>query len=131
MRIDSVHIAWININFTVTPDTLPLLFRLLSDPAQSIRVETANSFLKMVLKGLKEPQDKVQLIRVLSLREVLTSVEEQTRGQEGNELFRESLGKLTNGLGLELCKLIEDVSLPLLTSLLVRNTHDLAGSSAG
>jgi len=95
----------------VTPDTLPLLFRLLSDPAQSIRVETANSFLKMVSKGLKEPQDKVQLIRVLSLREVLTTVEEQTRGQEGNEMFREALGKVANGLGLELCKLIEDVSL--------------------
>jgi len=64
----------------------------------------------MVLKGLKEPQDKIQLIRVLSLREVLASIEEQTRGHEDNTLFREGLGKVANGLGLELCKLIEDVS---------------------
>lgn len=63
----------------------------------------------MVLKGLKEPQDKVQLIRVLSLREVLATIEEQTRGQEENLLFRESLGKVANGLGLELCKLVDDV----------------------
>lgn len=64
----------------------------------------------MVLKGLKEPQDKLQLIRVLSLQEVLGSIEEQTRGREDNTLFREGLGKVTNGLGLELCKLVEDVS---------------------
>ncbi|KAF8309914.1 ARM repeat-containing protein [Clavulina sp. PMI_390] len=113
----SFHLAWININFTVTPDTLPLLFRLLSDPAQTIRVETANAFLRMVNKGLKEPQDKLHLLRVLSLREVLTTLEEQTRGQDDQHLFRESLGKVANGLGLELCKLIEDVSLPFTANL--------------
>lgn len=64
----------------------------------------------MVQKGLKEPQDKVQLIRVLSLREVLERSEEETRGHDGNTLFREGLGKVCNGLGLELCRLVEDVS---------------------
>lgn len=74
-------------------------------------MESANVFLRMVLKGLKESHDKIQLIRVLSLREVLESIEEQTRGQEDNTLFREGLGKVANGLGLELCKLVDEVSL--------------------
>lgn len=96
----------------MTPDTVPLLFRLLSDPSQLVRVETSNAFLRMILKGLKEPQDKIQLLRVLSLREVLESLESSTRDQqEANVQFRESLGKLANGLGLELCKLIDEVGI--------------------
>lgn len=115
--------AWININFTVTPSTVQLLFRLLSDPSQQIRVETSNAFLRMVLKGLKEPQDKIQLLRVLSLREVLESLEAGTRDQqEENVLFRESLGKLDNGLGLELCRLIEEVCGDICQGFLARLT---------
>lgn len=69
----------------------------------------------MILKGLKEPQDKIQLLRVLSLREVLESLESSTRDQqEANVQFRESLGKLANGLGLELCKLIDEVGIVIL-----------------
>lgn len=103
------RLAWINVNFTVTPDTLPLLFRLLSDPALQIRLETANAFLRMILKGLKVPLDKLQLIRVLSLGEVLTRLEEKTRGDEDEVSFREGLGKLANGLGLEISKLVDEV----------------------
>ena len=105
--------AWINVNFTVTPDTLPLLFRLLSDPSLPIRVETANAFVRMIQKGLKEPSDKLQLIRVLSLGDIIPDLEQATRGEEVQEQFREGLGKLTNALGLELCKLVEEVPLYL------------------
>lgn len=105
-------------NLTVTPTTLPLLFRLLSSPALQIRLATSTAFLKMITKGLKEPTDKLQLIRVLALGEVLTTLEANTRGYAGNDdesgneekaAFREGLGKLANGLGGELVKLLEDV----------------------
>ena len=72
----------------------------------------------MVTKGLKEPTDKLQLYRVLSLGQVLGALEERTRQEqqsrgedtdEGEESYREALARLLNGLGLELAKLMEEV----------------------
>lgn len=75
----------------------------------------------MLQKGLKSPADKLQLLKVLSLGEVLSSLEGRTRGEkmerkaqnqtdEGEESYREALGRLVCGLGQELVKLWEDVS---------------------
>jgi exportin-T len=74
------------------------------------------SLLRIVSKGLKEPGDKLQLLKVLSLGQVLDALEAKTRAQqiergddrdEGEESYREALGKLLNVLGLELSKLID------------------------
>ena len=75
--------------------------------------------MRIVQKGLKEPLDKLQLIRVLSLGEVLEALESKTRESrqagktnerdEAEESYRESLGKLACGLGLELVKLVDEV----------------------
>ena len=101
---------------TVTPTTIQLLFSLLSDPVLPIRLATTNVLLKMVSKGLKEPSDKLQLIKVLSLNQVVESLEEKTRleqekrgrdSDEAEETYREALGRLLNAVGLELSKLIE------------------------
>lgn len=67
-------------------------------------------------KGLKEPADKLQLIKVLSLGQVLDALETKTNSEqisrgsdvdEGEESYREALGRLLNVLGLELCKLVD------------------------
>ena len=101
---------------TVTPTTVPLLFRLLADQSLPIRLATAVALLRIVAKGLKEPGDKLQLIKVLSLGEVIDALESKTRTQqiergsdtdEGEESYREALGKLLNVLGLELTKLTD------------------------
>jgi exportin-T len=101
---------------TVTPTTIPLLFRLLADPSLPIRLATAVALLRIVAKGLKEPGDKLQLIKVLSLGDVIDALESKTRVQqvergsdtdEGEESYREALGKLLNVLGLELTKLTD------------------------
>lgn len=72
------------------------------------------AILRIVSKGLKEPGDKLQLLKVLSLGQVIDALEQKTRQQqiergndtdEGEESYRESLGKLFNVFGLELCKL--------------------------
>lgn len=110
--------GWIDINLTVTPMTISLLFSLLSDPSLPIRLATSVALLRMVSKGLKEPGDKVQLFKVLSLGQVLEVLEGKTRQEqaargddtdEGEESYRESLGRLLNTYGLELVKLNEDV----------------------
>ena len=107
--------GWIDINLTVTPITVPLLFNLLADPSLPIRLATSVALLRIVAKGLKEPADKLSLLKVLSLGEVLDALESKTRTQqlergsddidEGEESYREALGKLLNVLGLEISKL--------------------------
>jgi exportin-T len=98
-----------------------MLFKLLSDSAVSVRIATSGALLRIVQKGLKEPADKLQLFRVLSLGQVLEVLEQNTRitgsrdETDDEEIsYRESLGKLTGGLGLELIKLCDEVRLVLL-----------------
>jgi exportin-T len=108
--------GWVDINLTVTPTTVPLLFTLLSDPSLSVRMAAAGALRRIVSKGLKEPADKLQLIKVLSLGQVMDSLEERTRAEqiargddtdEGEESYREALGRLLNVHGLELVKLAD------------------------
>ncbi|TBU33297.1 ARM repeat-containing protein [Dichomitus squalens] len=117
VRTFASYVGWIDINLTVTRDTVPLLFTLLSDPSLPIRLATALALTRIVAKGLKEPADKLQLVKVLSLGQVLEALEERTRAEqksrgsdtdEGEESYREALGKLLNVLGLELCKLTDE-----------------------
>jgi len=116
IRTFGSYVGWVDINLTVTPTTVPLLFTLISDAALPIRLATCVSLSRIVSKGLKEPGDKLQLIKVLSLADVLAALEKRTRKEqtsrgddtdEGEESYREALGKLLNVLGLELCKLSE------------------------
>lgn len=95
---------------------MPLLFSLLSDDSLPIRLAACDALSRIVAKGLKEPMDKLQLIKVLSLGQVLDALETRTRAEhasrgsdidEGEESYRESLGKLLNVLGVEVCKLLE------------------------
>jgi len=113
---DKIIKGWIDINLTITPSTVPLLFNLLDDPSLPIRLATSVSLLRIVSKGLKEPSDKLQLLKVLSLGQVLDALESKTRLQqlergedtdEGEESYREALGKLLNAFGQELMKLTE------------------------
>lgn len=111
--------GWIDINLTVTPMTIPLLFTLLPDLNLAIRLATSSALLRILAKGLKEPEDKLQLIKVLSLGQVIDALESKTRAEqlargsnedEGEESYREALGRLLNVLGLELSKLTEVAS---------------------
>jgi exportin-T len=113
------YVGWIDINLTVTPTTIQLLFTSLSDASIPIRLAAATALSRIVAKGLKEPTDKLQLIKVLSLAEVIDALEARTRSEqqargedvhEEEESYREALGRLLNVLGLELTKLIEEKS---------------------
>lgn len=119
-----VNSGWIDINLTVTPATVPLFITLLTDTSLPIRLATSVALLRLISKGLKEPLDKLQLIKVLSLGPVIDALEGKTRAQqiergtdtdEGEESYREALGKLLNVLGLELTDLtkLDEVCLPL------------------
>jgi hypothetical protein len=109
-----IFVAWIDINLTVTPDTIPLIFSLLSDPSVPIRLGTCSTLSNILSKGLKVPEDKLRLIQVLSLGPVLDQLEASTkagaRGTEALESYREGLARVANTLGTELIALCNDVS---------------------
>ncbi|KIY43983.1 ARM repeat-containing protein [Fistulina hepatica ATCC 64428] len=116
MRTFGSYVGWIDISLTVTPTTVPLMFTLLADESLSIRLATAVVLLRIVSKGLKEPEDKFALFKILSLHTVLDALEAKTRQEqiqrgedadEGEESYREALGKLLNAFGVELSKLVE------------------------
>lgn len=116
IRTFGSYAGWIDINLTITPTTIPLLFSLLPDPNLAIRLATSTALQRIIAKGLKEPEDKLQLVKVLALGQVIDALESKTRAEqaargsnedEGEESYREALGRLLNVLGLELSKLAE------------------------
>ena len=104
---------------------------MLANPSLPIRLATSVALLRIVAKGLKEPGDKLQLFKVLSLGQVVDALESKTRAQqlergsdvdEGEESYREALGKLLNMYGLELIKLNDVCPSPrtnLVSSLII------------
>ncbi|KAG1747210.1 armadillo-type protein [Suillus paluster] len=96
IRTFGSYAGWIDINLTVTPVTIPLLFSLLPDPNLGIRLATSTALLRIVAKGLKEPEDKLQLIKVLALGQVIDVLESKTRAEQMKEKksYREALGRL-------------------------------------
>src|SRR5260370_42531319 len=97
-----------NVPFTTTPGTLTLISKLLLDTTVPLSLEAANTFVQMIQKRWKEPSNKLDLIRVLS--NTIPGLEQRTRSDKEQVQFWEGLRKLTNVLGLKLCKLIEEVS---------------------
>jgi hypothetical protein len=120
-----ISIAWIDINLTVTPDTIPLIFSLLSDLSTPIRLGTCSTLSNILSKGLKVPEDKLRLIQVLSLGPVLDQLEAstkaETRGTETLESYREGLARVANTLGMELVALCNDVGLQNIATLTTVN----------
>ncbi|GAA6052810.1 hypothetical protein JCM3770_006263 [Rhodotorula araucariae] len=119
VRVAGDYVSWIDINLMVTPSTIGLLLRCinLSSPhAVAIRAATADTLIETVSKGMPAP-DKLKLCEVLDVGTVLAALVDT--GREGGkqdaeseevELFREKLAKLLNGVGAELCKIIDDTA---------------------
>ncbi|EJU04760.1 Xpo1-domain-containing protein [Dacryopinax primogenitus] len=108
------YVHWLDINLTVTPVTIPMLYRLINHPFLPFRVAASDALYRLISKGLQDPRDKLQLIKVLSLHQSLNNLEQQTRrpdrtDEQDDELhFRESLGKLLGIVGMELLRIPED-----------------------
>lgn len=121
-----LRLAWIDINLMVTPPTISLLLRTLNLPHPSclpIRIATADTLIETVMKGMPAG-DKLKLFQVLDVATVLSALKDV--GREGGrtdaasdeeEGFRERLAKLLNGVGTELCKMLDEVKDSLSPSL--------------
>ncbi|GAA5937886.1 Ran GTPase-binding protein LOS1 [Sporobolomyces koalae] len=120
VRVAGDYVSWIDINLMVTPETISLLLRALnlqSPSCLSIRTATADTLIETVLKGMPAP-DKLKLFEVLDVATVLHALKDagreggRTEATEEEEMFREKLAKLLNGVGTELCKMLDESSTP-------------------
>ncbi|KAM0750236.1 Exportin-T [Meredithblackwellia eburnea MCA 4105] len=116
MKVVGDYVSWVDINLIVTPETIPFLLQSLALPTPidlPLRTSTADALLETVTKGMPA-QDKLALLSVLDLGNVFSSLlgvgreNGQKEADEQTEAFREKLGKLLNGTGTELCKIIEE-----------------------
>ncbi|KAI8599615.1 armadillo-type protein [Dissophora ornata] len=102
LRIVGVYVAWIDISLIVNERFVSLIYSFLM--TTSIRNAAADCLTDIVKKGMK-PLDKLQLISILGIVEVL----QQTDLSSDSE-FRERVARLVNNLGLQLCQIWQDTN---------------------
>ncbi|KAI1313816.1 pre-tRNA nuclear export protein [Mortierella claussenii] len=102
LRIVGVYVAWIDISLIVNERFVSLIYSFLL--TTSIRNAAADCLTDTVKKGMK-PLDKLQLISILGIVEVLQQIDLTSDSE-----FRERIARLVNNLGLQLCQIWQDTN---------------------
>ncbi|KAF9200449.1 pre-tRNA nuclear export protein [Haplosporangium sp. Z 27] len=102
LRIVGVYVVWIDISLIVNERFVSLIYSFLM--ATSIRNAAADCLTDIVKKGMK-PLDKLQLISILGIVEVLQQIDLSSDSE-----FRERIARLVNNLGLQLCQIWQDTN---------------------
>ncbi|CDS03104.1 hypothetical protein LRAMOSA00506 [Lichtheimia ramosa] len=93
------YIAWMDISLVVNDQVMSALYELLSDP--NLRIAACECLAEVVSKGML-PLDKLRMIQMLNLTDTLGRLE------LSDSDFVEHVARLTNVLGIELCKIYSD-----------------------
>jgi len=99
LKIIGLYIAWIDISLIVNDAFISLLYQLLSD--SKLKISACECLAEIVSKGMK-PDEKLKLIQALNITNVMGSLD-----YSDDIVFVEHVARLTNVLGVELCKIWE------------------------
>ncbi|KAG0204147.1 pre-tRNA nuclear export protein [Mortierella sp. GBA30] len=102
LRIVGVYVAWIDISLIVNERFVSLIYSFLM--STSIRSAAADCLTDIIKKGMK-PLDKLQLISILGIVDVLQQIDISSDAD-----FRERIARLVNNLGLQLCQIWQDTN---------------------
>ena len=72
----------------------------MTDESLSIRMAAGRALMRITTKGLKEPADKLQLLKVLSLGQVLEALEAKTRQEQAQREENEDITVLHPAIAL-------------------------------
>nr|CAG8525315.1 11239_t:CDS:10 [Entrophospora candida] len=100
LKIIGLYIAWIDISLIANEAFISLLYELLSD--STLRISVCECLAEIVSKGMK-PSEKLKLIQALNIANVMRNLD-----YSDDIVFVEYVARLTNTLGVELCKIWED-----------------------
>ncbi|KAG2221392.1 hypothetical protein INT45_012643 [Circinella minor] len=95
------YVSWMDISLVMNDQVMSALYELLNDI--NLRMAAAECLADVVSKGM-QPLDKLQMIQMLRLTDTMGRLE------RSDPEFVENLARLTNVLGIELCKIYMDNS---------------------
>ena len=98
---------------SLTPKTLSFYHRVLRQSIVSLRIPTANVIRTFIAKGVKDPVERLQVLKVLDVISLLETSEAETRDTKNDVdlvAFRAALGGILSVFGCELILFIEEVS---------------------
>ncbi|CAG8496785.1 4753_t:CDS:10, partial [Cetraspora pellucida] len=101
LKIVGLYISWIDISLIVNESFITLIYQLLGEIR--LRIAACECLAEIICKGMK-PLDKFELIQVLNLADVMRRLD-----LSDDIEFVEQVARLTNVLGVELCKIWEEV----------------------
>lgn len=106
---------WVDINSSVTADSLRLYQKLVQNPTGRYRNAGLSIYAILLLKGTKTAAEKMQIIQVLDVMSFIEPLEKQTSrtGQENilgedDIAFRTGLAKVLSAYGTETLRISED-----------------------
>ncbi|KAI8067501.1 armadillo-type protein [Gongronella butleri] len=103
LKCIGAYVAWMDISLVVNDQVMNALYELLSDA--NLRIPACECLADIVSKGML-PMDKLNMIQMLNITDTLGRLD------LSDEDFIESVARLTNVLGIELCKIFMDSSVP-------------------
>jgi exportin-T len=112
VRYQLTFVAWVDLTVALTPESLSFFHRLLRGSVPSLRILSASILRTFIAKGVKEPADRLQVLRVLDILPMLDPLEAQTRDTSDDEVntFRVALAGTLALYGAELIAFSENVS---------------------
>ncbi|SAL94983.1 hypothetical protein, partial, partial [Absidia glauca] len=97
------YIAWMDISLVVNDQVMNALYELLSDT--NLRIPACECLADIASKGMM-PMDKLNMIQMLNITDTLGRLD------LSDPEFVESAARLTNVMGIELCKINMDTTIP-------------------
>ena len=110
---------------TLTPQTLAFYSRLLDQGITSLRIPAASLLKTLVGKGIKDPAEKLQVLKILNVVSLLDPLEASTRETKGDSelvAYRVAIGGILQVFGSELVSFVDNVSDLTVYVLIIRTT---------
>ncbi|SAM06431.1 hypothetical protein [Absidia glauca] len=103
LKTIGLYIAWMDVSLVVNDQVMGVLYELLSDP--NLRIPACECLADIGSKGML-PLDKLNMIQMLNITDTLGRLD------LSDPEFVESAARLTNVMGIELCKINSDTTIP-------------------
>lgn len=102
-----------DLSVALTEKTLSFYQQLLRHPSVSMRIAAATVIRTFVAKGMQDPAQRIQVLRILGVVALLDPLEQETRGQDDEEVtaFRTVLAGVLAVYGQTLVDFYDTVSL--------------------
>ncbi|WVF68493.1 hypothetical protein IAT40_003260 [Kwoniella sp. CBS 6097] len=106
---------WVDLQVSLNPKSLAFYQRLLQSRYMALRTASAAIIRTFVVKGIQDPQARLEVLKVLNVVAIVDPLEVETRGVKDNEeaiAFRAAIASLLAAYGTELIGFNENTEFP-------------------